>query len=191
MTFLTILSQEEILLFEHPPQFTANERKRFLQIPKWAEEILQTLQTPAGKAGFLLQLGYFRATKKFYAPDTFGQADIAFVAKRLSLEEGFAKLEAYPKSTLHRHRKVIRDKLGYLPFSQAAETALSTEVDFLLSKQMRLKDIFSVLLAKLEQLKVEAPSYHRLADLITEGFLTYEKRLLTVVENSLLRKGLQ
>ena len=64
MTVLTILSPEEIQLFEHPLQFTAEERKHFFTVPKWAEEIIATLQTPASKVGFLLLLGYFRATKE-------------------------------------------------------------------------------------------------------------------------------
>jgi len=62
MTILTILSPEEIRLFETPPQFHAPERKRFFNIPRWAEEVLATLQTPDSKTGFLLLLGYFRAT---------------------------------------------------------------------------------------------------------------------------------
>jgi hypothetical protein len=54
MTVLTILSSEEIRLFEHPPQFTAEERKRFFTVPKWTEEIIATLQTPVSQVGFLL-----------------------------------------------------------------------------------------------------------------------------------------
>jgi hypothetical protein len=65
MTVLTILYPDEIRLFEHPPRFTAEERKRFFTVPKWAEEIIATLHTPASQVGFLLLLGYFRATKKF------------------------------------------------------------------------------------------------------------------------------
>src|SRR5271166_2664899 len=118
MTILAILSTEEIRLFEQPPLFTADERKHFFSLPKWAEEIIETLQTPASKIGFLLELGYFRATKRFYTQDAFTQADIAFVRHRLSLATT-GQLESYAKTTLHRHKTLIRDKLGYRQFSSA------------------------------------------------------------------------
>jgi hypothetical protein len=122
MAILTILSPEEIRLFEHPPPFTAEERKRFFIVPKWTEEILATLQTPASQVGFLLLLGYFRATKKFYAPDTFAHADIVFAQRRLSLETT-GMLEAYAKTTMHRHKILIRAKLGYRHYAPAAHAA--------------------------------------------------------------------
>jgi hypothetical protein len=119
MTVLTILSPDEIRLFEHPSQFTAEERKRFFTVPKWAEEIIATLQTPASKVGFLLLLGYFRVTKKFYAPDTFAHADIVFAQRRLSLE-ATGTLDSYAKTTMHRHKILIRAKLGYRHYAPAA-----------------------------------------------------------------------
>lgn len=180
MTVLTILSPEEIRLFEQPPQFTAADRKVYFNIPKWAEEIIGTLQTPASKIGFLLLLGYFRATKKFYAPNTFVSADIIFVERRLSLE-AIGRLSSYPRTTIHRHKLLIRDKLGVASYSPSVNALLAKEVDFLLSRQMRLKDILGVLLAKLEQVRVERPSYYRLAELITEGFRAYEKRLTNTI----------
>ncbi|HYT41846.1 MAG TPA: Tn3 family transposase, partial [Methylomirabilota bacterium] len=183
MTILTILSTEEIQLFETPPQYTAEERKHFFTLPKWAEEIVATLQTPVSKIGFILQLGYFRATKKFYTPHTFHQADIQFVARRLAVEATYQF--PYAKATIHRHRVIIREKLGYSPFSATTEALLTKEIDFLLSKQMRLKDIFGTLLQVLEQQKVEIPSFYKFAELITDSFRTYEKRLLTSIENSL------
>lgn len=183
MTILTILSTEEIHIFETPPQFTAEERKHFFTVPKWAEEIVVMLQTPESKIGFILQLGYFRATKKFYAPYSFHQSDMQFVAKRLAVE--ITDRLSYTKATLHRHRVTIREKLGYSPVSATTQALLTKEIDFLFSKQMRLKDIFVTLLQKLEQQKVEIPSYNRLAELITECFRTHEKRLLASIENNL------
>lgn len=183
MTILTILSEAEIQTFETPPVFTAEERKHFFILPKWAEEIVSTLPKPYSKIGFILQLGYFRATKKFYAPHTFHQTDLLFVARRLAVEATGRLL--YAKATIHRHRVMIREKLGYSPFSAGTEALLKKEADFLFSKQMRLKDIFAALLQKLEQQKVEVPSYNKLAELITDCFRTYEKRLLASIEQSL------
>ena len=97
MPLLTILPSEDVTKFEQPPVFTAEERKHFYTLPKWAEEIVSTLQTPANKIGFILQLGYFRATKKFYVPHTFHQADIQFIARRLAVEKA-GQLDNYAEN---------------------------------------------------------------------------------------------
>ena len=184
MPLLTILPDEDISRFEEPPVFTAEERKHFLSLPKWAEEVVATLQTPTSKIGFVLQLGYFKATKKFYTKQSFHQTDIDFVSNRLVVD-GAWKMDAYAQTTSHRHRIIIRDKLGFSTFSSMTEALLVKEVDYLLSKQMRLKDIFEKLLQILEQQKVEIPGFYTLSVLITDCFRDYEKRLLTTIETHL------
>jgi TnpA family transposase len=184
MPLLTILHDDEKQAFETPPVFTAEERKHFLTLPNWAQEIVATLQTPANKIGFILQLAYFQATKKYYAPHAFHQTDIDFLVKRLQVTEA-VDLRTYAEATRRRHRALIREKLGYSTFSSTMEAQLTKEVDFLLSKQTRLKDIFVHLLGVLEQQKIEIPSFYTLNVLITDRFRTYEKRLLTTIETHL------
>jgi TnpA family transposase len=184
MTTLTILSKDEITRFETPPVFTAEERKHFFTLPKWAEEIVNTLPKSESKIGFILQLGYFKATKKFYPKQVFHQADIAFIAKRLQITEPY-HTELYTKSTLHRHRILIREKLGYSSFTPTTEALLAKEVDFLLPKQVRLKDIFEHLLQLFEQQRIEITSYYTLALIITTAFRRYENHLLTAIEKHL------
>ncbi len=183
MPLLTILPDDEKQQFETPPLFTGEERKYFFTLPKWAEEIVSTLRTPASKTGFILQLGYFRASKMFFPKQEFQQQDIAFVARRLQ-SEGHS-VDSYDKTTLLRHRTIILERLGYKAFTLTIAHQLSQEVNFLLSKQVRMKDIFGNLLQVLEQQKIEIPSYHTLAVLITDGFRTYEKQLLTAIEKQL------
>jgi TnpA family transposase len=184
MPLLTILQEDEKQAFETPPVFTAEERKHFFTLPNWAQEIVTTFQTPASKIGFILQLAYFRATKKYYAKHTFHQADIGFLVKRLQICE-VVDLRTYTNTTRRRHRELIREKIGYSPFSSATEALLTKEIDFLLSKQTRLKDIFGHLLQVLEQQKIEIPSFYALSVLITDGFRAYEKKLLTTIETHL------
>jgi hypothetical protein len=87
MTPLQILSPEEIETFENPPFFTAQERKYYFSLPAWAKTQLSKLESPVSKIGFMLQLGYFRATKKFYPKASFPTEDAEFVQQRLGLEE--------------------------------------------------------------------------------------------------------
>lgn len=84
-TFITVLSQADMRAFEAPPIFSEEERSSFFELPQWADNIINTLRTPTNKAGFVLQLGYFRATNKFFNPKDFHISDIAFVARALSI----------------------------------------------------------------------------------------------------------
>ena len=88
MTPLSIFSKEEIELFESPPRFTAEERKYFFLLPEWAENLIAALPGQVSKIGFVLQLGYFRATNKFYPKELFYPEDSAFVQRHLGNLEG-------------------------------------------------------------------------------------------------------
>src|SRR5437763_15591254 len=149
MTTLSILSKADGAAFESPPVFTSEDRKYFFSPPQWAHELLTSFPTVANKLVFLLQLGYFRASKKFYSPHNVPEADIAFVTARFQLGDGF-DLRHFSKTTLHRHRVLIRERLGYRPFAALHAAKLTQEVDFLLSKQGKMKDIFTRLLQLLE-----------------------------------------
>jgi hypothetical protein len=183
MPLLKILAADEQLQFETPPVFTGEERKHFFALPKWAEEVVSELRTPASKVGFTLQLGYFKAAKMFFLPHRFHSQDSEYVARRLHCQDGH--FDQYDKTTRLRQQRLILQKVGYHAFTATTVKLLSEEVGFLLTKQMRLKDVFKKLLQILEREKVEIPGYYRLADLITEGFRAHEKRLLAAIERSL------
>lgn len=186
MTILNILSKDEIKLFDQPPQFTAEERNHFFTLPAWAEKEIVVFKT-INKVGFILQLGYFLATKKFYEKSLFHTTDIFFVSKRAGLNEA-VDMNEYAQTTLLRHRKLILEKLGCQAFSEEHHQALATEADFLLSIQVKLKDIFESLLLLLEKKRVEIPSYNILAHIITDAFRLHEKDLLSRIEKSLTQE---
>jgi Domain of unknown function (DUF4158) len=192
MTPLIILSKEEIQVFESPPRFIVEERKHFFALPDWADKIVKTFATSASKIGFILQLGYFRATNKFYPKDLFYPEDTAFVQKCFRIEEEW-QASHYPKTTMLRHRTLTLTKLGYSAFSSPATAVLSAEAAIAIEKQIRLKEAFGRLLELLERKQIGAPRYNALSTIITNAFRQYEKRMLnklstclTEVDRSLL-----
>ena len=96
MTPLIILSKEEIVAFETPPRFTAEERKYYFALPDWAKALITKLETPTSRIGFILQLGYFLATSKFYPKDMFYSEDIAFIQKRFGIDNAW-HTPGYPR----------------------------------------------------------------------------------------------
>ena len=62
-----ILTPAEYTVFETPPRLTSVERQRFFDTPQSLERLLASFRTPANQIGFVLTLGYFKATKRFFA----------------------------------------------------------------------------------------------------------------------------
>ncbi len=184
MTTLNVLSRADIKIFETPPQFQAKERKRYFVLPDWARHYLKKAKSPSAKVGFVLQLGYFKATSKFFSKKTFQPEDIQFVSERLGITTEFFPIN-YDNVTVIRHRRMILRQLGYRPFSSQARTLVKKEADLSVPTQMRPKEIFSNLIEFLDQNKIEIPSFDMLAKVITEAFRKYEKQLVEIIENNL------
>jgi hypothetical protein len=187
MTNIIILSEEEIQVFESPPRFTYEERKHFFIIPEWAKPLFSKLATPISKIGFILQLGYFRATNKVYTKDLYYPEDIAFVKKRIGID-GEWHTTLYSERMIKRHRKMILSNLDYTAFSPGATAAISKDAASAVEKQIRLKDIFGQLLEVLDQKKIAVPRYGVLATIITNEFRRHEKWMLTQITNCLTQE---
>ena len=72
-------------VFDNPPLFDYEQRKRFFSFPNKLLETARTLRTLNSQIGFLLLCGYFKATKRFFLPQDFHQWDINAIAKILNL----------------------------------------------------------------------------------------------------------
>ncbi len=55
--------------FDQPPKFNHPQRQLFFALPDWATEFLYTLLAPHSRGGFVLQVGYFKATGRFFPAD--------------------------------------------------------------------------------------------------------------------------
>jgi len=174
-----ILSPAEAAAFDAPPVFTSVERKRFFDLSQRLEDLLHPLRTPANQIGFVLALGYFRATKRFFALQ-YHEEDAHYVTGQLGVLPGMVNLDRYDEATARRHRKLILDYLGYQVFDAHAERALRQEIHPLVRSQVRPKILFLHCLDVLARSKTEIPTARTLTDLIV-GEITTHKRTLTVV----------
>ncbi len=82
-THIKIITPKEVRIFDNPPKFNGEERKKFFLTPIWAKEALAGFKTPVNKIGFILQLGYFKAVNKFFSVKTFYEKDFEFVIRKL------------------------------------------------------------------------------------------------------------
>jgi len=179
MPRMQILTPAEHVKFDTPPHFHSVERKRFFDISQSLDPLLASFRTPTNQMCFVLTLGYFRATKRFFTRQ-FHDADAAYVAKQLSFLPGVFDLSAYDEATARRHRQVILDYLGFRPFDAHAKQDLIVEIRTMVRSQIRPKIIFLHALDMLARRKTETPSASKLTELLT-GEMRRHKHTLTAV----------
>lgn len=177
-----ILTPAEYAAFETPPVFSNEEREKFFQVGESLESLLATLRTSTNQIFFLLTLGYFRATKRFFA-QPFHQEDVKYVVGKLGKHLGQLDLEAYDKkATASRHRQLTLNYLGFQAFNTQARQNITQEIHTMVRSQMRPKAIFLNVLEILETRKTEIPSARTLTDLITEETNRHQRELTETLE---------
>ena len=97
MPRIKILNNNDIKTFENPPQFNGEERKQFFYLPNWAKALVESFRTPTNQVGFVLQLGYFKVSNKFFVARKFHQKDIEFIAKRFGFQLNELDFDSYTR----------------------------------------------------------------------------------------------
>ncbi len=138
MPRMSILEGEEKCDFDSVPLFTSTERKRFFLTPPRVENLMASLRTPTNKMCFLLMLGYFKASSRFYR-NPFNAADVQYVARKLGHFRGIIDEEPLDESTYRRNRKIILDDLGWQSFNDQSKSKMLERIQPRVRSQSRLK----------------------------------------------------
>lgn len=119
MARMRIVTPAEQAAFDTPPVFTHRERQKCFASPTSLGNVLATLRTPVNQVGFLVMLGYFRATKRFFTRQ-FHDTDVHYVARLLDVDAASIELGTYEKSVQSRRRHSILEYLGFRAFDEHA-----------------------------------------------------------------------
>src|SRR5918996_324171 len=187
MTPLTILTTAEKTIFESPPIFTARDRKKYFSFPQGVIKRIQKL-TPQNKTYFLVMYGYFKATNKFYTRQ-FHQKDLNFVTEKFGVPSNVAF--EYKRRTYLNHRETILTYCGYIKFTPATVPSLAAALAPLIRSHTRPKAILYQSCEFLAKQKIEIPSYHTLASLITIELKSHEKALAETLVKLLTKEHKQ
>ncbi len=182
-TVITILSNSDIKKYDIPPRFSGEERKTVGHLPLSIQAIVDTIESPHNKLGFILQFAYFRVTKRFYSTEKFNESDIKGFSRRYKL--GNPDFSQYSVSTVTRHREQICKLLGYKRFDKDERFKLVERAKEMCKKQVRPRQILSNLITSLQDEKVEGISYHPLAKIITKTINLYESELVTTISEKI------
>ena len=176
-TLRPVLEKSHQYEFDNPPLLTLPQRQLCFQIDESLKPILKGLGSPINQAGFLLQLGYFRITSRFFLSSTFRVKDWSFVLRRLRLTEAQIRFQTYSITTLHRHRRLILQLLEVEPFRGPVKLKCQQESDQLVAKGLRLPVVFGSLCAFLRANRQEIPRHAKLADVINRSVSRFEDNL--------------
>ena len=184
MPRMKVFNTLEAETFETPPVFNTVERKRFFTLPAGLDELVETLRTPTNKVCFILVAGYFRSRRKFF-PQRFRQADVDFVAARLSASSDAIDLNEYDRATAMRHQQMITEFFGYRKFDDDVKLRLRRELSSLVRSQTRPKLMLLEAVQSLVRQKTVVPSYNVLAKLIIESINQHKRLLVRIVDRQL------
>jgi hypothetical protein len=111
MPRMHILTASEQKAFDTPPVFSDAERDAFFHVSESLAALLATLRSPINRVGLVLTVGYFRATKRFFAPP-FHQTDVAYVAKKLGYVPAQTRHHASSTCSFPQAFKAPRGRAG-------------------------------------------------------------------------------
>jgi hypothetical protein len=157
MSRMTFLSEAERQAFDLPPQLSHAERSQYFEITASLQSLLAGLRTETNQVYFLLTLGYFKASKRFFNQGFHGD-DLAFVAHKLQLPLESLDLKHYDRASYHRHKQLILNQVGFVEFDDDAKTQLVTELHPLIRSHKRPRLIFFHALDVLIRHKVALPT---------------------------------
>lgn len=178
MTKLIILSPDKQRDFDAPSKLNAKKRTTYFSLDYDMLEFVKSLRTPTNQVGFVLQLGYFRANRKFFTHHQFKSPDIDYVLKMLNILPTEINLSTYVKKIPTDHRKKILEFLQWQPLNSENQEKIKHHIEWNIPLQLTLKRVFYAALEYCCHHKIEIPSYHFLAQTITHAYNTVENKLI-------------
>lgn len=186
MTRLNILSSHEQRQFDSPPILNSSSRSLYFALDNNMTQFVETLRSVNNQVGFVLQLGYFRANGKFFAPPQYRMQDIEYICKMFKINLSIIDILAYQDKTIRAHRKKILALLHFQPLSaRSSHDKIKTHILWLIPKQLSPKRVFLSSIDFCWHNKIELPSYHLLSVFITDIFNNFEDDLIKIIDQKL------
>lgn len=162
--------------FQRPPTLTPDERRVFFFITPAIRKILPR-KSPINKVGFLLQFGYFSATRQFYDISHVRVKDKTFVEKMFGIKTP-VDLSSYSASAQKHHRTKIRAFYNWHIATPEDRLALQEHAFNFANKRMPAEEQFFQLVSLCWKRCIDIPPFKTLQKYIHDGYQQYETRLI-------------
>jgi TnpA family transposase len=182
---MKILNAVEQETFDTPPVFNSVQRKRYFDFSMESRRQAVKLRTPTNRLCFLLNWGYFKASKRFFAIGLSHRPDIEYVARHAGIDLEMVNLDSYDKQSLLRHHQTILQLNGFSPFDENAQVVILHEIETMIRSQLKPRLIFWRCVDLLISRKIQIPTYFRLSELILKAINNRKQELAVIIENNL------
>jgi len=186
-SIIDVLDDSQRREFDKPPKFSYSQRKIIFSTPNWAEMEINSMINSFNKIGFILQIGYFKASGRFFKIDTFQKDDFEFVSRAFKIfEANFVEFkEYYYKVDIFRHRPIILENFGVISFDTRQKENLYQEAVRLLKKQAHPQSVFYSLASYLRTHQVEIPTYFAISTVLTQAMRKRDVELVEIIKQNL------
>ena len=182
MPRMTILNSRDRDEFEAVPKFNHNDRKKYFVFNNEIMSLLDNIRVPQNKIHFMLMLGYFKYTHKFYTK-SFNEKDVQHLCVKLSISD--IKPTKFHGQMVARNKKVILKYLNYSLYGQKAEHILKTDINIMVRSQVRPKLMFIRCVELLKKHKFEVPSHRIISRFIINEINLHKKELTKSISEQL------
>ena len=174
---LRILNEEDIDSLYGLPRFTQEARVEYFALSDSEKTALEQFHSLKSKLFFVLQLGYFKASRMFFV---FGLRDVEEDTAYL-METRFPNFEnrdaIIAKGTRLKQQQLILALCNYRNFDGEAQKKLQAKAQQVATVCGKPLYVFRELMHSLSEQRIVAPGYSTMQDIVG-GALTYEQRRL-------------
>jgi len=186
---LSILTQREIDDLYGLPRFTEEERQLYFDLSAAEQARLRAMHTASAKAHFILQLGYFKAKRQFFAyPYDAVQEDLRHILGRHFLGRAPSTINQLSKPTRLEQQQVILNLFNYTRCGKAAKQDLEHKARSIAMRSTQPIYVLREVLQYLANRRIVAPGYTVLQDLVSRT-VGHERRRITHLLGQAVTRG--
>jgi Domain of unknown function (DUF4158) len=177
---LRILNQEEIGALYVRPRFTQDEHHEYFALSVPEKEALGQFRSLKSKAFFILQLGYFKARRLFFDFElTDVKEDVAYIQEKY-FSGTIPPHSEIAEGTRRKQQKLILGFCQHKNADAAIERKLEVRARQAAAVCGKPIYVFRELTHELARLRIVAPAYSTMQDIVGAA-LAYEQRRLAVI----------
>ena len=163
------------------PQFTEEDRDDYFSLSRPEEALLRKFRAVRSKVYFVLQLGYFKAKRRFFVVDFSAvQEDIRYVLALHFPHKQTTDTRAVDKNTRFRQQRLILKLFRYRSCGEEERRQLEEKARKAAAIGGKPVYLFRELIGFLEAERLVAPGYTALQDIVG-GALTFEQNRLAAI----------
>lgn len=183
---LTILSTEEIEDLYSLPRFTEDDRHLYFDLSATKREAVATIHSISAAAQLILQLGYFKAKRQFFAYERKAvQKDLGYILKTYFPNRHTSSVKILSRPTRLEHQRMILHLFNYRLCDREAKIELECKAQRIAMLSTQPIYILRELIQNLTQQRIVVPSYRFLQEMIGRVVVNERTRITMMLSQSM------